>query len=191
MADNSWVSAPEHSNEVAVENTGRSWDEWVAVIDAGPGRNAGHKVIAAWVGSEFGLAPWWAQNVTVSFERITGLRVPGQMADGTFTVNRSRVMFADRSQLRSFLLDDAARAALIPKLDSALISRPASRNLRFALTRAGEPLGVLTVTIDDAALPRLRVTATHEKLPSLDAAEPWRAHWGAWLEDLEKSFRPD
>src|SRR5699024_36581 len=85
-----WVSQPEASEAAIRENTGRGWDEWVALIDAGPGREAGHTAIATWVRDEHGVGPWWAQSVTVGYERITGIRLPGEMTDGTFTISRTR-----------------------------------------------------------------------------------------------------
>lgn len=181
-----WVAQPEHSDAVIVEKTGRGWDDWVDLIDAGPGREAGHTAIAAWVNTVHGIPGWWAQNVTVSYERITGLRLPGQMADGTFTVSKSRIVHLERDALRAMLLDDADRADLIPGFDTELKSKPASKSLRFTLGREGADLGVVMFTVDDAPRDRIRVTVTHEKLPSLDESEPWRDFWGEWLDAVEE-----
>ncbi|HMO43459.1 MAG TPA: hypothetical protein PKB04_09090, partial [Phenylobacterium sp.] len=66
-------------------------------------RHAGHTAIARWVREEHVPDGWWAQAVTVSYERITGLRLPGQMADGTFTANVSRTMQVDADALRAVI----------------------------------------------------------------------------------------
>lgn len=36
-----WVSQPEASEEAIRKNTGRGWEEWVALLDAGPGAMPG------------------------------------------------------------------------------------------------------------------------------------------------------
>ncbi len=43
------------------------------------------------VHEEHGLPGWWAQTVTVGYERIRGLREWGQRRDGTFEVSKSKV----------------------------------------------------------------------------------------------------
>lgn len=69
--------------------TGRSPEDWYALVDAAGGREIGHTAIAAWLVSQ-GVDPWWAQGVTIGYEQSRGLRVPGQRSDGTFAVSASR-----------------------------------------------------------------------------------------------------
>lgn len=83
----SWASQPQQSDEVIRDNTGRGWDEWRELIEAWPGNTDGHGAVAAWLQQEHGVDGWWAQSVTVGWERISGRRLPHQMADGTFTAN--------------------------------------------------------------------------------------------------------
>lgn len=181
-----WVSAPEANDALVTEKTGRSWDAWVALIDAGPGREAGHTAIATWLRDEHGVDAWWAQGVTVGYERITGIRLPGQMPDGTFTVSRSRTMPGDAASTRALVLDDDDRAALLPGLRTSLRSKATSKQLRFDLVdeASGEGTGVLALAID-AAKAGVKLVVTHEQLPSAEAADVWKAFWGDWIADLE------
>jgi hypothetical protein len=178
-----WVSEPDVSDDAIRENTGRGWDEWVELVDAGPGRGAGHTAIAAWVGEHPGVSGWWAQSVTVGYERITGLRVPGQRPDGTFSVSRSRLLDVDRDELRALLDDDAARADLVPGLTLAPRSRPGVRSPRFGVVDADGEHGVAMFSLDPAGS-RLRLTVTHERLGAAAEAELWKAWWADWLAAL-------
>jgi|SRR5690625_1880203 len=178
-----WVAAPEASDAVVTDKTGRSWDEWVALIDAGPGRGAGHTAIATWLREAHGVGAWWAQGVTVGYERITGIRLPGQMPDGTFTVSRSRTIPGDRDDLRARLLDDGARGALLAGVATTLRSAPTAKHLRFDVTEDGAGAGILAVATY-AAKNGVKVVLTHEKLTSPEAAERWKSHWAAWLENM-------
>lgn len=179
-----WVADPDTTDEAIRANTGHGWDEWVALIDAGPGRDAGHTTIATWVREDQGVDGWWAQGVTVGYERITGLRLPGQMKDGTFTVSRSRAVELDRDALRAMLLDDGERATLIAGLDTALRSRPTAKSLRFAVHDGEAGLGTILVSMDPAGA-KVRVTVAHSKLASPADGELWKAYWADWLGDLE------
>lgn len=166
--------------------TGHSWDEWVELIDAGPGRGAGHTAIATWVRENRGVDAWWAQGVTVGYERLTGLRLPGQMPDGTFTVSRSRTLAADGAATRALLLDDIRRAALLPGLTSTLRSSAEAKQLRFDLCDAadGAQAGVVGFTLDPAKT-GVKLVVTHEKLTSAAAGDVFKRFWGDWLAALE------
>ncbi|PRZ03810.1 uncharacterized protein DUF4287 [Isoptericola sp. CG 20/1183] len=185
-----WVSRPETSDATIKENTGHGWDEWVSIVDDGPGRSAGHTEIAAWVAAHHDVSGWWAQTVTVGYERITGIRLPGQMPDGTFTVSRSKVLGLDHDTAHALLLDDADRAALVPGLSLSPRSRPGVKRPRFAVAETGalDPAehGVLMVSTDPVG-GRTRMTLTHERLASPAAAEHWRGFWGEWLTALAGS----
>ncbi|RJN31129.1 DUF4287 domain-containing protein [Nesterenkonia natronophila] len=179
------AASPEHSDDTIRAKTGRRWDEWVALIDAGPGRAAGHAAIAAWVTEEHGVDGWWAQGVTVGYERLTGLRLPGQMPDGTFSVSRSKTLGLEWVQLRELLANPQGRAALLPAMTSNERSRPGVRAPKFSLSDpdTGAALGVLQFR-GEPANTGCRLVVTHEKLPGPDVAEAWKQFWSAWLEEL-------
>ncbi len=180
-----WIADPELSEDSIRAATGRGWNDWVTAIDAGPGRDAGHPAIATWVREDQGVDGWWAQSVTVGYERITGLRLPGQMPDGTFTVSRSRTLDLDAEAFRETLLDDDARADLLPGLATTLRSKPTAKALRFAVTDAesGDAAGSILFSLDPAR-DRVRLTVSHEKLPALAAGEVWKGFWADWLDAL-------
>ena len=180
-----WIAAPEASDALILAKTGRAWEEWVALIDAGPGRKAGHTAIATWVRDVQNVEPWWAQGVTVGYERITGIRLPGQMPDGSFTVSRSRTLAGDLEALRAVLLDADTRADLFPGLRTTLRSKPSAKQLRFGVAdeASGEVAGVLAIAADPVPS-GIRLVLTHEKLSSVETAEAWKAFWGEWLTDL-------
>lgn len=181
-----WVTEPDVGDDRVREHTGRGYDEWARLIDAGPGRAATHAEIARWVGDVHGVNAWWAQTVTVGYERITGLRLPGQMPDGTFSISRSRTLAHGPRALRGLLLADADRALLFPGKRTTLRSRPSAKTLRFDLSEGAEPLGVVSFRIDGAP-PRVRLTVTHDKLASAALGEHWKSFWSDWLADLAEA----
>lgn len=175
-----WVSQPQHSEALVKENTGRGWDEWRDLIEAWPDHTQGHTAVAAWVQREHGVDGWWAQAVTVGWERISGRRLPGQMADGTFTANVSATIATDTTVLREMLLDDAARVDLFPAFETTLRSRPMSKNVRL-----GMPEGVAVISTEPKEDGRVTITVQHAKLPSPEAVQHWKEFWAEWLVALD------
>lgn len=182
----SWVAEPQHPDAQVHAKTGRGWDDWVTAIDAGPGRNVGHTAIAEWV-REQGVDAWWAQSVTVGYERITGLRLPGQMPDGTFSVSRSRVLAMPPEEVRELVMDDVSRRDLLPGFTLELLSKPTVKVPRFAFHAGDEPIGRLAFAMDAASGNRTNLTVTHSALPSLEEGEHWKAFWREWLDAVEGS----
>ncbi|WP_084102793.1 hypothetical protein [Demequina sp. NBRC 110051] len=180
-----WISDPEIADTSLVEATGRGWDAWVAIIDAGPAAGKDHTAIADWVKAETDIVSWWwAQAVTVGYERITGLRLPGQMKDGTFTVSRTRTLSVDVPSAREVFEDEARLAASTLGLTLARSSKPGVKTPRFLAADATlTPLGHVTFTADPSKS-GAKLTVTHEKLPTAQAAEAWKAYWAEWISRL-------
>lgn len=175
-----WVADPGHSDEAIRDNTGRGWDEWRDLIDAWPGHEDGHGAVASWLQDEHDVPGWWAQTVTVGWERITGRRLPHQMADGTFTANRSATITVDPVVLRETLLDEDGREALFPGMEPELRSRPTSKNLRLGL--GGGVAEIAIAARDDG---RATVIVSHARLSAAEEVEHWKAFWGDWLAALD------
>lgn len=178
-----WVAEPELGDRAVLEATGRRWDDWCDLIDASPVAEADHPAIARHLTEDHGLDGWWAQAVTVGYERITGRRLPGQRSDGTFAASRSATIAGDADALRARLLDDAERAALFPGQTTTLRSRPTSKNLRIAMGS-----GVAELSLAPRTDGRVTVTVQHHQLASPDEVAHWKAFWGDWLADLPRTL---
>lgn len=177
-----WVSEPEMSDDVIRERTGRDWDDWCDTIDAWPGRADGHTAIAAYVRDELDVDPWWAQSVTVGYERIVGLRLPHQRPDGTFTADKSKTITVDAHRLRAMLLDTADRDDLFGGEPTDLRSKSASKSIRLSIGP-----GVALISLEPRAEGRTKITIAHERLPDyVDVAE-WKFFWTAWLNALDEA----
>lgn len=169
------------SDDAIRSGTGKGWDEWCDLIDRFPGRTEGHTAIATHVRDDLGVDAWWSQGVTVGYERITGLRLPHQMADGTFTANKSGTVTVDADELRQLLLDDDQRTHLFPDVPTELKSKPSSKSIRFAIGP-----GVAAISVDARTAGRSKVTIQHSRLPAFDDVEEWKFYWSDWLVAIDE-----
>src|SRR5262249_13986392 len=81
------------SSEAVAKATGKSWDQWHAILDAAGAADMTHQEIVAVLRDEHGVGPWWQQMVTVGYEQARGKRVRHQRPDG-FSINRSKTIAA-------------------------------------------------------------------------------------------------
>ncbi len=168
------------SGATLVERTGKTWDEWFALLDEWGAKKRPHKEIARHLREEQGVPGWWAQNVTVTYERARGLRAKHQ-GPGGWSVGTSKTVAVPVERLFAAFTDEAERERLLPGLPlRPRTSRP-NRSARFdwedGRTR------ILVYFEDKGA--KSTVTVQHEKLA--DAAEVARvkSDWQARLAELK------
>lgn len=61
--------------------TGRGWEAWFSLLDGWGATEKGHALTAKHLEEAYDLGGWWAQTVTVEYERVRGLREVGQRGD--------------------------------------------------------------------------------------------------------------
>lgn len=76
--------------------TGRTQEEWRDLLETAGAKEWTHKSTAEWLVAEHGVDGWWAQGITVDFEQDRKGRLPGQQADGTFAVSKTRTIAGER-----------------------------------------------------------------------------------------------
>ncbi len=179
-----WVSPPEMGDGAVCDGTGRSWAGWCDLIDSFAIEPWDHATAAARLEAEQPINGWWAQTITVGYERITGRRLPHQMADGTFTVNKSSTVTADADELRGLLLDGRHRRDLFPDQATELRSKPTAKAIRL-----GVGPGVATIGLAPKPDGRTTITVQHQKLPTFDDVERWKYWWSDWLEAVDQAGR--
>ena len=77
------------SDEAVQKATGRDWDDWFALLDAGRAGELNHKGIVALLEAEI-ESMWWRQAVAVEYEKARGLRVTGETDGGSFQVGAQK-----------------------------------------------------------------------------------------------------
>ena len=63
--------------------TGCTWERWVRALDRVQAHAWPHRKIVSYVHATYKTPDWWAQMVTVGYERIRGLRAIGQRRGGS------------------------------------------------------------------------------------------------------------
>jgi hypothetical protein len=160
--------------------TGRTWREWVQVLDVAGAATWPHRNIARHVHTVCGVPGWWAQSVTVGYERIKGLRDIGQRRDGSYEANKSRTFDVPVKTLFAACKSAAARKRWLAEPDVKLKSATLPRSVRLLW-----PDHSVTLLWFTAKGPRKSsVAVQHGKLPDRASVERMKRYWGEKLSRL-------
>jgi hypothetical protein len=114
-ARDQWASLAGKSDEIVKERTGRTWAGWVSALDEAGADKLTHGDIAQHIVTAYPeVSGWWAQMVTVGYERIRGLRAVGQRMDGSYEASKSRTFPVDVSSLYQMFTVARRRQSWLP-----------------------------------------------------------------------------
>ena len=120
-----------------VERTGHGWGHWFALLDAFDAAAKGHTATARHVALDHGVDGWYAQQITVQYERARGLRGTNQRMSGEYEVSVSKVLPAPVAKVVKALRDARARAVWAAALDPELRRALEARRRRACASASG------------------------------------------------------
>jgi hypothetical protein len=163
------------------KRTGCTWEKWVWVLDKAGAADWSHRAIADHVHRTYKVSDWWAQTVTVGYERIKGRREIGQRVSGAFEATRSKTIAAAASTISRAFTDSRQRRKWLPEPSltirkavqgkSVRMSWPDNTSVEVWLTTKG---------------PKTAVQIAHRKLTGREDVERRKAFWGARLASLQQ-----
>lgn len=163
------------------EATGRPWDDWFSMLDRWGARGRTHGETAAHLVEEHGVPGWWAQSITVWYQRTRGMRLKHQQADG-FTVHASKTIAVAPEVAYEAVVDPQSRQQWLADEPMTLrTSRPA-RSARFTWSDGATRVHV---SFDPKGPGKTVVAVAHERLPDPDEAETAKAAWRQRLSHLK------
>jgi hypothetical protein len=172
------------SDETMVARTGCTWERWVYALDRHRAYELPHRDIAALVADKYRTDGWWAQTVTVGYERIKGLRERGQRRDGGFEASKSRTFPVPVTTLFDACADPAKRRTWLADADPEVTSTTRPRSLRWAWGD-GTRVQLWFEAKGDA---KSTVAVAHTKLPDQAARTRVAAEWGERLSALGEAL---
>jgi hypothetical protein len=161
--------------------TGCTWERWVRALDRVQAYTWSHGEIAAHVREKYEIPGWWAQGVTVGYERIKGLRAVGQRRDGSFAATKSRTFSVPLVRLYRAFHDARTRARWLPGV--RLTVRAAKRGKSMRITWPDRTSVAVGFTSKGPA--KSAVAVEHEKLADRAAAARVKQYWAERLDALQ------
>ena len=169
------------TDEAMQRGSGKTIGEWLDILDAWGATERRHPEIARWLVSEHGIGGWWAQSVTVGYERARGMRALHQDPDG-FSVSVAKTISATPERVSDAFTDASFRAQWLP--DAPITVRTANRG-RSARFDWGDPSSLCGYTLFPKGETKTQIGFGHEKLPDAAVADRLRAMWRERLTALK------
>ena len=200
------VHNPGMSDAAIRRGTGRGWDEWLAVLDAWGGTSRTHPEIATYLCEVQGVDDWWAQGVTVGYERARGMRAVGQLPDG-YGTSASKTVAVPVARLYEAFVDPALRARWLPDAPFTISTTTLNKAVNGAWAgkgnggtgarRVGKPGGApggegarvgtsrVAVLFTAKGSQKSQVALQHRRLVDAEAAAAMKVYWRERLAALD------
>jgi hypothetical protein len=186
------------SDEKAREKTGHGLDHWFARLDRFGGVEKGHTALARHLYDDHNVPGWYAQGITVAYERARGARTLNQRTSGDYEVSVTKTVSGDTLEVVRAFTDARRRAKWLSGADQKLaaaltagLTAPSAKGFVIrpdGMGRYRYKWG--STTVQFYAIPkgdgRTSVVVTHLKLSDAATVERSRALWRVALGALAR-----
>ena len=160
--------------------TGCDWARWVGALDYVGAEGWPHRKIADYVHEKFDVPGWWAQAVTVGYERIRGLRDVGQRRDGAYEAAKSKTFPVPVETLFDAFTSARFRGRWLTGVKPTVRTATRPKSIRL-----GWDDGTLVaVWLESKGPGKSSASIQHQKLPDKDAVARTKAFWKERLDAL-------
>ncbi len=174
------------SDEAVRKATGCTWERWVYGLDRKNAASLPHREIAQLVHDEYEISGWWAQTVTVGYERIKGLREIGQRRDGSYEANKSKTFPVPVGRLYRAFSVSRARKRWLPGVELTVRKATPEKSMRITW-QDGSSVDLYFATKGEA---KSSVAIQHRKLPRQDEVAKMKEFWAGRLAALGDLLEP-
>jgi hypothetical protein len=160
--------------------TGCNWERWVKALDHSGAEKMSHRDIAAMVAKTWKTDGWWAQTVTVGYERIKGLRARGQRRDGSYEATKSRTFDVPVTALYDAWADKRVRDRWLSDANVKVRTATAPKSIRLGLADGS----IVAVGFLPKGKTKSSVALSQMKLPDRETANRLKQYWSEQLDAL-------
>ena len=175
------LATPTISDDAVRSKTGKSWNKWLGIIDRAGADQKSHREIVA-ILKRYHLGGWWEQMITVTYERLRGLRKKYERPSG-YAVSVSRVINAGVSSVYRAWRETRIRTRWLGA--KRVIVRKATPNRSLRITWVDGRTGI-DVGFYQKDRTKSQVTVQHHKLPNPRTAERMKVYWSKSLDRLKE-----
>jgi hypothetical protein len=188
------------SDATSRAKTGHGLDHWFEVLDRFGGVEKGHTASARHLYDAHGVDGWYAQGITVAFERARGVRAVNQRRDGGYEVSVSKVLPVSAADTVKAFTDTRRRRRWAEGVDQDLVRTlsaaiKGSSSKGFVLKPNGQAHlryrwddTVVEVYIQPKTVEKSSIVAVNKKLSRQALVDERRAKWRRALNALATSL---
>jgi uncharacterized protein YndB with AHSA1/START domain len=172
------------SDSALKKKTGCTWARWVKALDYYGAAKMTHRDIVSLVAEKYEVDSWWAQTVTVGYERIKGLRARGQRRDGRYDATKSRTFKVPLETLFAAWADARIRRRWLTGAETKVRKTAAAKSIRLDWTD-GNDRGIVAVGFTAKGATKSAVALSQNGFGDRESAARRKQYWTARLDALE------
>jgi uncharacterized protein YndB with AHSA1/START domain len=192
------------STDAVKKATGKSWDEWVTLLDKEGAKTMSHKEIARLLyAKEYIKNGWWCQSVTMGYEQVRGKRIVGETGASGFEVGVQKTLPVSAQKVWDLITNEKGLSLILGEVIGIKLSpgysyktlngtkgeiRTLKKGKRIRLTwqpKGWTKASTLQLYVEDKG-EKSSLGFHQEQLDSEKTREKMRYHWRRILEKLEK-----
>ena len=177
------------ANDAAVRRrTGKGWQQWWTVLDAAGAKEMDHPAIIKYLRDKHDLPDWWAQIVTVSYERARKIRrIDKRIHGNSITVTSKPINATVASAYRAWTLR-AERARWLGEGGLTIRGATADRSIRASWGSQSKIKNNLEVEFTSEPRGQTRVSVMQYRLSTPAEVKKARQHWEVALGRLKEAL---
>jgi hypothetical protein len=168
------------SNQSVKARTGKDWGSWFELLDKAGAAKLGHAATAELLVRKHGVPGWWAQNVTVEYERARGLRERHQTTAG-YQVAVTKTIATGLTSLYEATAKPSLRRKWFPRGAFEVSSQTRNKYFRGPWKKTAR----LEVGFYAKGPGKAQIALQVNKLASRDQVETTRETWKKALSKLQ------
>lgn len=174
------------STEAVQKATGKSWDEWIKIVDKEGGANMTHKEIARMLhDKKYIESGWWCQQVTVGYEYVKGRRKVGETLSQGVEIGVSKTVPVSQTKLWEFVNSDEGKRIWLQDAEVEIRTQKAPERLRMRYRQKNwKNTSTLQIYVENLGKEKSRLTFHNEKLSILKQRSEMKDHWQKVLEEI-------
>jgi uncharacterized protein DUF4287 len=174
------VEEPGMADDKIRTGSGKTWDEWFRILDDWGAGQRSHRDIARWLQDEHRVPGWWAQAVTVGYERARGMRARHETTSG-FQVSVQKTVGASADRIGTAFTQTRQRNRWLE--GGTLAARPTKPGRAAADFDAADGSRV-TIYLVAKSKDSTAVQVVQTKMAGADDVATQRAFWRERLQVL-------
>jgi hypothetical protein len=173
------------SDKAVATKTGHHWEHWVRYLDRAGADTLSHKEIAKFLRDKTEVSGWWAQMITVAYERIKGLREKGQSCRGDYQMSKSKTLPVPVADLYRTFRMLRIRKQWYPDAPWTIRTATLNKSIRIGLDDGTR----VQLYFWDKGPRKSQVSVHHEKLADKAHVERAKDFWAERLKEVQSFLK--
>lgn len=194
------------TNKSILKNTGKSWSEWIEVLNKHGAMNMSHKEIVQLLKGRYKQGLWWQQQVAISYDIYVGKRIEGQNSKGKYSASPVKTIHQSSAKVWKFITSPKGQKIWLGEFADFSLDKGSAfeadggyygevrtvlknKRLRLKWIESETDLkSYLQIHIVERGADKCMLIFQHDEITTAREKDKFKSHWRDVLEKIAKEF---